>query len=177
MADNYDGFLLACYADHPLTALLQSDVAPAPTTGIFEASVLVALDLVRPTAKFGIITTGAMYETQLGQGVKRIMKREGKDPRMFAGVAATGISPDRLRTESRDDIRRRVAQATRRLLKAGDLEVICVGGVILAGIEDYIRELCVSDLGAMKGSRVVVVDQMVAGVQNLVKSVQSSNTP
>lgn len=175
LASSYDGFLIACYADHPLTALLQLELAPTPVIGIFDASVLAATSLLGPGAKFGIITTGPYYEAQLAEGVRRILKAKGMNMEaMFAGVASTGISPARLRDETRGGIRRRVEAATRRLLAAGDVDVICIGGVILAGIDDWIRATCVAELGIDRGGSVVVVDQMVAGVQSLVKCVRTA---
>ncbi|KAK9242007.1 hypothetical protein V1506DRAFT_509858 [Lipomyces tetrasporus] len=69
----YDGFLIACYADHMLTPLLQSFLGSKPVTGIFEASVSTALRLLAPGYQFGILTTGKPYEAMLAEGIKRLL--------------------------------------------------------------------------------------------------------
>ncbi|KAL1798010.1 hypothetical protein ACET3X_004616 [Alternaria dauci] len=55
--DKHDGFLVACYSQHPLVPLLKEEpgvkTARKPVTGIFEASVAASLQLVHPEEKFG----------------------------------------------------------------------------------------------------------------------------
>ena len=51
----YDGFVTACYADHPIKQLLQEHVGRKPVVSIFEASVTTAMHLLRPGVKFGYV--------------------------------------------------------------------------------------------------------------------------
>ena len=135
--------------------------------GIFEASVTTALQLVGPGMRFGIITTGCGYETMLTEGVWKLLgATEGRNLPMFGSVVATGISLDVLQDESSAQVKSRVVETTKKILEAGNIEVICVGGVILAGIEAYVREACVEALGP-KGKHIKLVDQMLAGVTTL----------
>lgn len=137
--------------------------------GIFEASVTTALHLVNPGTKFGIITTGHAYEAMLTEGVRRVLGigKGGRNSSFFGSVVATGISPDVLENESTVVIRSRVLDAVRAMVGAGDVGVICMGGVILAGLEGWVREACVEVLGPDIGEDVKVVDQMLAGVTTL----------
>lgn len=124
--------------------------------------------------KFGIITTGFGYETMLTEGVKRMLgvAKGGRNPSFFGSVVATGISPEVLGSESSTEIRSRVSDAIRGMIGAGDVEVICMGGVILAGLEGCVREACVEVLGPDLGENVKVVDQMLAGVTTLHSLIQ-----
>jgi Asp/Glu/hydantoin racemase len=165
IADDYDGFLVAGYANHPLVDLLQPHVGSKPVVGIFEAS-LVAAALADPGIKFGIITTGPAYEPLLTQAVIQQLHSSKEDSSVFGGVAATGIGLPDLRPEQRGVAREKVMAATRRLIQScdGDLGVICMGGVILAGFESFVHEASELELGAEKGLRIKVVDQLRAGM-------------
>jgi Asp/Glu/hydantoin racemase len=127
------------------------------------------MHLLRPGMKFGIITTGVAYEVMLSEGVRRVLGSAKKDsnPSIFGGVVATGISPVVLETESKDVIKARIVEASRMLVRSGDIGVICMGGVILAGMEDWVREACVLELGIVDGGDVEVVEQLKAGVSTI----------
>jgi Asp/Glu/hydantoin racemase len=171
IADDFDGFLGACYADHPVVRLLQSYVGNKPVVGIFDASVDAALQLVGSDSKFGIITTGLPYEFLLAEGVKHLLGRTLDEPnellQRFGGVAASGIGVDDLRPESRERAKEKIIAATTRLVRSSEVTVLCVGGVILAGMEVWIREACEIELGTEKGREVKIVDQLVAGALEL----------
>jgi hypothetical protein len=118
---------------------------------------------------YRIITTGVLFEAMLTEGVRRVLgaSSTGSNPLIFAGVAATGISPVVLESESRDMNKVRVVEATRRLVSLGDVGVICMGGVILAGMEDWVRDACVKELGMQAGQEVKIVEQLKSGVLTL----------
>jgi Asp/Glu/hydantoin racemase len=165
---DYDGFLGACYADHPLIRLLQSYVGTKPVVGIFDASILAGLQLVTPASKFGIVTTGATFEPLLADGVKLVLGHSEQLSR-FSGVVASGVGIDDLHAGSQNLTREKIINATRRLLRASDLEVdvVILGGVILCGMEAWAREACELELGQEKGQKVKIVDQMLAGMLTL----------
>ncbi|QDS72214.1 hypothetical protein FKW77_005372 [Venturia effusa] len=167
IVDDYDGFLAACYADHPLVRLLQSYVADKPVVGIFDASISAALTLVSTQTKFGILTTGQPFETLLTEGVKHLLQSEGgtraDDWRHFGGVAASGVSLD----DTRFEAKAKVMEATYKLVQNGTINVICIGGVILSGMEGWVHEACEAALGPEKGRQVKVIDQLLAGIWTL----------
>jgi Asp/Glu/hydantoin racemase len=167
IADEFDGFLAACYADHPIVRLLQSYVGNKPVVGIFDASVFAALQLTGLDSKFGIVTTGAPFEILLADGVKRLLggtaDEQNKKLHRFGGVAASGIGAGDLDPESRERAREKVMAATTRLVRSGEVNVLCVGGVILAGMEPWIRQACEKTLGVKRGREVKIIDQLAVG--------------
>lgn len=169
MEKDYDGFLGACYADHPLVRLLQSYVGSKPVVGIFDASIVAAMQLVSDGSKFGIITTGPAYETMLRQGVKALIGSKDDYCSLFGGVAASGIGLEDLEIEARRTAREKIFSATRRLVQmnCGKLDVVVMGGVILSGMETWVHEALVLDLGVEKAGKVKVIDQLVAGALTL----------
>lgn len=167
MIDDYDGFLAACYADHPLVRLLQSYVGCKPVVGIFDASISAALTLVSAQTQFGILTTGLPFETLLTEGVKHLLHSQdghGADEwGHFGGVAASGVSLSDTKLEAKT----KVMEATYKLVRTGTINVICIGGVILSGMESWVHEACEAALGPEKGRQVKVVDQLLAGIWTL----------
>jgi Asp/Glu/hydantoin racemase len=171
LIDEYDGFLAACYADHPLPRLLQSYVVDKPVVCIFDASITAALALVSPSSKFGIVTTGEPFEALLTDGVKNYLHNQNRGiadlGAKFKGVAASGISPADLGVENAVDAKAKITAATRRLLQSRDVDVLCMGGVILAGMESWVHEACETELGYEKGREVKIIDQLKAGFWTL----------
>jgi Asp/Glu/hydantoin racemase len=162
IAGQFDGFLGACYADHPVVRLLQSYVDHKPVVGIFDASVHAALRLTSSDSKFGIITTGVPFEILLTNGVRHLLGSTVERLR-FGGVVASGIGPADLHPECQGRAREKIMAATTRLIHSGDIDVLCVGGVILAGMENWVREACEKELGIEKGREVRIIDQLAIG--------------
>lgn len=169
VAGEFDGFLAACYADHPLVRLLQSYVGIKPVVGLFDASIVTALHLVRPGSKFGIVTTGVAYETLLAESIKMLLGSDDRLYRTFGGVTASGVSLTDLDPGSQAKARDKVMAATKRLIQInnGDLDVVSLGGVILAGMEAWVHSACVAELGEEAGSKIKVIDQLHAGMLSL----------
>ncbi|CRK31685.1 hypothetical protein BN1708_005497 [Verticillium longisporum] len=171
MADDFDGFLGACYADHPVVRLLQSYVGSKPVVGIFDASILAALQLVGPSTRFGIVTTGVAYETLLSEGVRHLLRRDKEVLAKFGGVAASGVALVDLQPGSEAGAREKIMDATCRLLttKEGEdnIEVVSMGGVILTGMERWVHEASELALGVEAGRRIKVIDQLLAGMLTL----------
>ena len=165
MAEDYDGFLGACYADHPIVRLFQSYVAGKPVVGIFDASVLAAAQLTKASSTFGIVTTGLPFESLLTEGVKRLALSMGPELAStisrFGGVAASRIGQADLGIEGQARAREKIMAATTKLIRSGPVDVICVGGVILGGMEAWIREACELELGRERN--VVIIEQLSVG--------------
>ena len=74
MISDYDGFLVGCYSQHPMVPWLKEKVAGNKmVTGIFEASVAASLQMIRPQEKFGIVSTGKVWEELLTEAVAAML--------------------------------------------------------------------------------------------------------
>lgn len=160
---------MACYSQHPLVPLLKGEkgitTARKPVTGIFEASVATSLQLIHPNEKFGIVSTGKVWEEILTAAVEAYLGMDGTDvSKRFAGVETTGLNATELHDMPQDEVRKRMKEATKRLVKRGDVGAVCLGCAGMAGMDEMVREACVEELGDEKGRRVRIVDGVVAGV-------------
>lgn len=200
LVPKYDAFLVACYSAHPLVGILKDEIekfedavssAESPrkyVTGIFDASITASLSLVssfglaaegqgsrKSPAKdsFGIVSTGSIWKTELSQAVKDMLLNSGDDstaiPR-FAGVETTGLSAVELHTTPPDEVRKRMIDATKRLITGTPRPVsaICMGCAGMAGMEEAVREGCIQAYGVHRGQRVRIVDGVVAGAGMLI---------
>jgi Asp/Glu/hydantoin racemase len=163
--DRHDGFLVACYSQHPLVPLLKEEAviksSRKPVTGIFEASVSSSLQLIHPNEKFGIISTGKVWEDILSEATAAFL---GTASERFAGVETTGLNATDLHDAPADEVRKRMKDAVKRLLRKGSVGAICLGCAGMAGMDKMVREACVEELGDVEGKGVKIVDGVVAGV-------------
>ncbi|KAL4869777.1 hypothetical protein BDV12DRAFT_208280 [Aspergillus spectabilis] len=121
-------------------------IKPKYVTGIFEGSILASLSLVssfqltwdggfgKSQAKdaFGIVTTGSSWKVELSNAVSDMLINSGdhiSSSSRFAGVETTGLTAVELHTTPPEEVRRRIIEATERLLKATPRPVsaICLG--------------------------------------------------
>ncbi|RPA99935.1 hypothetical protein L873DRAFT_840822 [Choiromyces venosus 120613-1] len=151
---SYDAFVIACYSDHPLVSLLQMHTAK-PVVGIFQASVTHALHILPRERKFGIVTTGKVWEGLLTDGLHGFL---GGGER-FAGVQSTGLNAGELHSVPEEDLERRMEHATEKLLEGGDVGVVCLGCAGLVGLEGVVR-----GVAERLGLQIQVVDGVVAAV-------------
>ncbi|KAB8211325.1 tubulin-domain-containing protein [Aspergillus parasiticus] len=116
-------------------------------TGIFEASVLMSLSLVgsfhmtggsglhktQSKEMFGIISTGSIWRDELSRAVEAFLVNSDDEKtsstNRFAGVETTGLTAVELHTTPAEEVRRRISEATRRLIQAAPhpLTAICMG--------------------------------------------------
>lgn len=175
MLKSHDAFLVCCYSQHPLVSILKSRPEITSTnklvTGIFEASVSTSLQAIHPEERFGIVSTGKVWEELLADAVVGYLGFEGKvAERRFAGVETTGLSAIELHDTPAEEVRRRMKEAVKRLLGSGkrdgkgEVGAICLGCAGMAGMDEIVREACIEELGPDKGKRVRIVDGVVAGV-------------
>lgn len=173
----YDGFLVACYSVHPLVTRLRSAQKAdqqIPVIGIFESSISTSLSLLSPPTaghhgrvydKFGIVTTGKYWETVLTEGVYDFLGLDyGASCQRFKGVASTGLNASELHTSPPEEVKARMMDATRRLVRDGDVTVICLGCAGMAGMDEMVREACVKELGDDMAKRIRIVDGVKAGI-------------
>ncbi|KAI5370428.1 putative asp/Glu/hydantoin racemase [Septoria linicola] len=162
--ENYDAFLVCCYSQHPLVPQLRKAMVDAgmnkPVTGIFEASVGVCLQSIDIGEKFGIVSTGSQWEEILGDAVTAIVG--AKFSERYAGCQTTGLNADELHTAPKEEVDKRMKEATKRLLDEG-AKAICLGCAGMAGMDQTVREACIEALGEEDGRRITIVDGVVAG--------------
>ncbi|KAL6235951.1 hypothetical protein BDW75DRAFT_250512 [Aspergillus navahoensis] len=115
-------------------------------TGIFEGSIVTSLSLVssfqltwdggfgKSQAKdtFGIVTTGSSWKVELSNAVSDMLVNSGDhkaSSSRFAGVETTGLTAVELHTTPPEEVRRKIIEATERLIKANSRPVsaICLG--------------------------------------------------
>lgn len=120
--------------------------------------------LLRPEESFGIVSTGKVWEDLLSRGVADQLGSEGS--KRFAGVETTGLSAVELHDAPAEEVRRKMMDAVKRLLRrteAGKVGAVCLGCAGMAGMEEMVREACVEEWGEEEGSRVRIVDGVKAG--------------
>ncbi|KAK4701485.1 allantoin racemase, partial [Phenoliferia sp. Uapishka_3] len=167
------GILVCCYSEHPLVPLLK-DLTPVPVVGIFEASVSTALLLLPSVlSKFGIVSTGKVWEQLLSDGVERYFGVE-KSAR-FAGVETTGLSAVELHETDAAEVKEKMIAATRRLVKRGGVGAVLLGCAGMVDMDAWVREACVLELGEEEGAKVHVVDGVKVGFAALEALVKSSS--
>lgn len=165
-------------------------------TGIFEASVSSSLMLisafhlqgdwslhkVQAQDTFGIVSTGAVWKPELTTAVTAMLNgpddksaiiSEGSSsvPR-FAGVETTGLTAGELHDTPADEVRKRMSDATARLLKntSRPVRAVCLGCAGMAGMGEAVRAGCIQAYGQAEGEGVHIVDGVVAGVGLLVNA-------
>jgi Asp/Glu/hydantoin racemase len=171
-----DGILVACFSHHPLVAALQKQENgesnhPRAVTGIFEASILTALSLVRPQEKWGIVTTGKFWEQHLTDGVNAFLGVNSlgtgtNASSKFAGVESTGLNAsDFHHGVDPEVVTERLKGATRRLLAKGNVTCVVMGCAGMTGLEDIIRRAAMDELGEDFAYRELhVIDGVRAGI-------------
>ncbi|KAJ9637697.1 hypothetical protein H2201_006790 [Coniosporium apollinis] len=178
LLDNHDGFLVACYSQHPLVPQLKNEPVVKdgrkPVTGIFEASVATSLQLIAPNTTFGIVSTGKVWEAILSDAVVELLGTGENGSKRFAGVETTGLNATELHDTSAEEVRRRMKDAVRRLLGEAKVGAICLGCAGMAGMNEMVREACVEELGKEEGDRVGIVDGVQAGVAWLEGAIRTS---
>jgi len=162
---DHDGLLVACYSEHPLVTVLKSEAhiieKRKPVTGIFEASVATSLQLIDRKGKFGIVSTGKVWEEILSDAVTNLLGA-GESSR-FAGVETTGLNATELHDAPAEEVKSKMKEATKRLLRKGDVGAICLGCAGMSGMNEMVREAAVEELGKDKGESVRIVDGVQAG--------------
>lgn len=170
----YDAFLVCCYSQHPLVPQLRTALLDAslhkPVTGIFEASIATCVQSINPYDRFGIVSTGSQWEEILGDAIDSIFG--AKSSERYAGTKTTGLNADELHTAPKEEVDRRMKDATKQLLRDG-AKAICLGCAGMAGMDRTVREACVELLGDEQGPRIKIVDGVVSGAVFLEGAVRS----
>ena len=159
MLEDHNAVLVACYSQHPLVPKLREHAKGKHVLGIFEASITVALQIVSAERKekFGIVSTGKVWEKLLGDGVMQMLgTASGSSDSPFAGIETTGLNATELHDAPQEEVKRKIKQATRRLVDRGNVKVVILGCAGMAGMDEWVREEV--------DERVKIVDGLKAGV-------------
>jgi Asp/Glu/hydantoin racemase len=171
LLNDYDGVLIACYSKHTLVEQIQARHPCLPVTGIFEASVLASLPLVKAGHGWGIVTTGKFWEAHLADAITSFL---GGAAGSFLGVHSTGLAAGDFHGDVPPEvIRDKLKAATRRLLTEGLPDCILMGCGGMAGLEEVVREAVRELLGEQVAKAVYVVDGVRAGVGVVEQMVRS----
>jgi Asp/Glu/hydantoin racemase len=138
--------------------------ARKPVTGIFEASVSTSLQSIHPDEKFGIVSTGQVWEGILTEATVKFLGTGSDAGKRFAGVETTGLNATDLHDVPAEEVRQKMKDAVKRLLKKGNVGAVCLGCAGMAGMDEMVREACVEELGEVDGRRIRIVDGVMAGV-------------
>ncbi|KAF7511778.1 hypothetical protein GJ744_003509 [Endocarpon pusillum] len=187
---NHDAFLVACYSQHPLVAMLRSECTKLQSgatggeqgarkyvNGIFEASVTTSLSLILEEQSFGIVSTGKVWEKALTQAVYRFVGTGERGFDKYIGCETTGLNATELHDLPSDEVRAKMTAATKRLLHRGEqgeartVQAICLGCAGMVGLDEAVRQACIEVLGDERGRRVSIVDGVKAGVGSLLSLV------
>ncbi|KAL1862299.1 gamma-tubulin [Paecilomyces lecythidis] len=152
-----------------------SNIRRRYVTGIFEASVSTSLSLissfqllgtddlrkVQADDTFGIVSTGSIWKAELSKAVAEMLAGPGGSSSgniaRFAGVETTGLTAVELHDTPPDEVRKRMSDATERLIKntSSPVTVICLGCAGMAGMEEAVRAGCIRAYGEDAGERVI----------------------
>lgn len=135
-----------------------------PVTGIFEASVSTSLQIIHPDEKFGIVSTGKVWEDILTEATIAFLGTGSEASKRFAGVETTGLNATDLHDAPADEVRKKMKDAVKSLLKKGKVGAVCLGCAGMSGMDQMVREACVEELGEVDGKSVRIVDGVMAGV-------------
>jgi Asp/Glu/hydantoin racemase len=123
-----------------------------------------SLHIIHPDEKFGIVSTGKVWEDILTEATVAFLGTESQASRRFAGVETTGLNATDLHDAPAEEVRKRMKDAVQRLLKKGKVGAICLGCAGMSGMDQMVREACIDGLGDEEGKRVRIVDGVMAGV-------------
>lgn len=143
---------------------------------------------------FGVVTTGTVWKKELTKAVAAMINGPDENeedkknsisdvvdssptpppvsvPR-FAGVETTGLTAVELHKTPPEEVRRRMIEATEKLLKgtAHPVRAVCLGCAGMAGMEEAVRAGCVKAYGEIEGEEVHIVDGVVSGIGLLVNA-------
>ena len=130
VAQQYDGFILACFSAHPAIGALR-EALTQPVMGIMEASILHALPL---GSRFSIVTTSPRWQPLLEEGVHLL----GVESRC-ASVRSSGLAVLDLEHLPAEEVCARLIEDARLAVETDGAEVICLGCAGMAGLEEGIR--------------------------------------
>ncbi|KAH3673333.1 hypothetical protein WICMUC_003793 [Wickerhamomyces mucosus] len=129
--DQYDGFLVCCYSDHPLIYKLRN-ITSKPVLGIFQASLVYSLS--KSPSKFGILTSTTSWESILDKSVVDFFG--GVKIPLFNGTIAANVNVLKLGDPKYYSL---LEERTKILVERGS-EIILLGCAGLSGLEPKLKK-------------------------------------
>lgn len=145
--EEYDGYLIACFSNHPSIEVLR-ELTGKPVVGIAEGACHVAALLGN---RFGIVTTSKRWVPMLQEAVECFGIKE-----KCAGVFGTGLSVVQLKELAKEEVEEEIIKTGRRAIASG-AEALCLGCAGMSGLQRRIE----------KELMVPVVDSCEAGLMML----------
>ncbi|KAF8888019.1 Asp/Glu/hydantoin racemase [Infundibulicybe gibba] len=162
LLDQYDGFLICCFSDHPLVHMLHERTLK-PCIGILQAAITQALLVGN---RFGILATGSGYMYDRVWEIQAVL---GGPSTRFAGLEMSGLGVVELREGDRAYVEKSIKETSVRIAAAG-ADVVILGCAGMTGMEGLVEEA----VGQASLRPVRVVDGAKAGVQFLAGLVRLS---
>ncbi|KAF9523575.1 Asp/Glu/hydantoin racemase [Crepidotus variabilis] len=128
----FDGFLVCCFSDHPLTHMLREN-SGKPVINILEAAITHSLLIGQ---RFGIITTGTGYKYIYHTDVRNFF---GATSERFAGLVTTGLGVVELREGDPMYVAKQVKKGAAQIAEKG-ADVIILGCAGMAGMENIVKQ-------------------------------------
>lgn len=146
--DEYDGFLMACFGNEPVTHAAR-ELTDKPVLSISEASYYMACML---GYKFSVVTTGDRWKTLLWEGVRGYGLEE-----RCASIRTISMPTHELEQAGDEAIHKYLLQESRKAISEDGAEVICLGCAGMTGFDKVLED----EIGAP------VIDGVVAGIKLL----------
>lgn len=160
---SFQGYLVACYSDHPLVEELRKYVNPtAVVMGIFQASMLYALQYATQSNKAAILTSGADWEMILDEAMIKFCDSSIFPSNKFEKTLAVGVPVLKLHElENYPVIRNKIES-----LIARDTRIILLGCAGLSCLTDKLKD----DFPNLK-----FVDSVVTGLKLIISYIEMEN--
>ena len=78
---------------------------------------------------------------------------------------SSGLTAGELHDLPLDEVASKMKDATKALLKMGDVRAICLGCAGMIGMDTIVREACIEAMGHDDGKKVEIVDGVLAGIR------------
>ena len=154
--DEYDGFVIACYSDHPTVYALR-ELTNKPVLGIAEASMYMACMLGH---KFSVVTTNEEWEPLLMDAVRHYGLAE-----RCASVRSTGMPVLALESASPEETYQMILAASRCAIEQDGAEVICLGCAGMTGMDKKLEnELKIPVIDGVVGALKLIEGMIGYGV-------------
>jgi len=194
IANDYDGFLVACYSKHPLVQLLQdaldarwlhrpgqrSKQARQFVTGILEASTAAAMTIAsaKTGGAWGVVSTEHCWRDWINDTVSEFVGSTSAPQSYYAGCVTVGVQAEQLETTRHDILLPRMKDALNDLV--GDSSpippqclVIVLGCAGLGSLRGLIRQTCANIFGEQLGHAVAIISGVEIGIGTLLTLVSS----
>ena len=129
--DEFDGFVIACYSDHPTVYALR-EITDKPVLGIAEASMLMACMLGH---KFSVVTTNQEWEPLLWDAVRHYGLAD-----RCASVRSTGMPVLALESASPEETYQIILASSKVAIELDGAEVICLGCAGMTGMDKKLEK-------------------------------------